>query len=1246
MLSLSIVFVGMPLVSSAYSDDTLKTVERFKSLTSYIDAVANLLNDFPSSYDKTLYINVEADFVSNEKGERVRIYDETISEAFKMSADEASDYLAQNDYDVVDHDKFIIKVSNKYQTKRLVVKTNNLETTMNATKVLGYDNEYILQYLTQDETIKAYNHFSSDPNCEVFIDLIVDLDDKIDEFTEVEADALMNGKKDHYSWGVTMMGLDVMQDKLIAESYSLPEIKVAVLDSGVIRTNKYLEGRLTDEGYNFISNTDDVTDDHGHGTHVSGIVADGTPNNVKILPVKVMNENGKGTLVTIRAGLSYALNEGASVVNLSLSTADKDSVLNFLDSTIDELVSRNIVVCVSAGNDQKDASYYYPARLDNVITIAALGNQVQIASYSNFGHVIDFALPGSSVVSTYQEGLAYKSGTSMASPHAAAAAALLKTWNPNLNQSQVKQIFIDNAVDMGDPGFDDIYGYGYINLANFDTTRSDNIHTHNYVLTVTKQPTCTSPGTKLHKCSICGDQYTTEIKSLGHALVKTVHEASCTSEGYTEAKCSRCGETFESNHTPKLSHDYQVVGTIMPTCEDSGKITYKCSMCGDEIYEYTASLGHNYKSEVTTPATHFKNGVMTYTCENCGDTYVESIKKGKHTFITTIVDPKCEEGGYTEHTCSDPSCGYSYRDANTPAVGHTYKKTKTIPATCVQQGSIIYTCEACGKTYSESIPITSHSYKQTAHTDATCHNPGSTTYTCSSCGDSYTETTPQLNHKYVSKKIAPTCEDDGYTLYTCSLCNESYKDAPLPALGHNYKITTTNPSCEKGGVITYTCTRCNSSYEKDIPARGHAYIAHEHPATCDQDGFVEYICDNCGASYIGEKINKLGHNYIERKKEATCTEEGMIYYECSRCNDSYIGNTIPKSDHTYSETVIPATCTSGGYTIYKCDNCGYQYTGNNTQPTPHNYAETVIPPTCTSKGFTIFKCKDCGNVEIKNSVDSLPHEYVKTIIPATDEYESYSIYKCANCGHEYKENANKKHNFVVSEIKPTCTNGGYSVYRCIDCGYEFKSHETEKLGHNYKDTIIPPSCTSEGYTSHVCERCGHTYSDTKTSKVPHQYTAKILKQPTNTKEGITEYTCSICGEKHTETIQKAKHTYDVKVIQPTYEKEGYTLYRCVDGDYAYKTNIVPKLEPTAQTVEAAPAHQYNSGNVDEAAQAHVHAFKDTVKSPTYVVRGYTLHECVECGYSYRDNYVDCKIPFVASLRNRLLEYYFAMFGKK
>ena len=111
---------------------------------------------------------------------------------------------------------------------------------------------------------------------------------------ELSTESLSNYSLGYMSWGVRRMGLDKLQEKLEKSGKTLPEVRVAVLDTGLKKTNRYLQGRYVDEGYNFIKNNTDYDDDQYHGTEVSGVIADGTSSNVKILPIKVMDENGDG----------------------------------------------------------------------------------------------------------------------------------------------------------------------------------------------------------------------------------------------------------------------------------------------------------------------------------------------------------------------------------------------------------------------------------------------------------------------------------------------------------------------------------------------------------------------------------------------------------------------------------------------------------------------------------------------------------------------------------------------------------------------------------------------------------------------------------------------------------------------------------------------------------------------------------------------------------------------------------------
>ena len=141
--------------------------------------------------------------------------------------------------------------------------------------------------------------------------------------------ALNNYRLGYMSWGIKHTGLDVLQEKLENSGKPLPEVRVAVIDSGVNTDNRYLEGRYID-GWNFINNTEDYADDQCHGTMVSGIIADGTSSNVKILPIKVNDENGKGLVSNVAKGISYAVEHGADVINLSLSASDPKHTLTLL----------------------------------------------------------------------------------------------------------------------------------------------------------------------------------------------------------------------------------------------------------------------------------------------------------------------------------------------------------------------------------------------------------------------------------------------------------------------------------------------------------------------------------------------------------------------------------------------------------------------------------------------------------------------------------------------------------------------------------------------------------------------------------------------------------------------------------------------------------------------------------------------------------------------------------------------------
>ncbi len=288
------------------------------------------------------------------------------------------------------------------------------------------------------------------------------------ENSEFEFEALSSYPFGHMSWGVSHMGLDKLQKKLEQSGRALPEVRVAVIDSGINTSNPFLKGRYTDDGYNFISNNNDISDEEYHGTTVSGIIADATSSNVKVLPIKVNGANGKGNMKNVSKGIFYAIEHGADVINLSLSSEDPNRSLTILDEAIEAAVSRGIVVVAASGNQKGDIMYRYPANKSNVLTITSIDKSNVISENANTGDGVDFALPGVMILAPYKRAMFISTGTSLAAPHAAAAAALLKTWDKSLTQNEIKDIFIKYSVDLGAKGYDTTYGWGMIDLSDFD----------------------------------------------------------------------------------------------------------------------------------------------------------------------------------------------------------------------------------------------------------------------------------------------------------------------------------------------------------------------------------------------------------------------------------------------------------------------------------------------------------------------------------------------------------------------------------------------------------------------------------------------------------------------------------------------------------------------------------------------------------------------------------------------------------
>ena len=266
---------------------------------------------------------------------------------------------------------------------------------------------------------------------------------------------------------------------------------------------------------------------------------------------------------------------------------------------------------------------------------------------------------------------------------------------------------------------------------------------------VTKQPTCTSEGTKTKTCTQCGATVTETIAKLSHSYTTTVVAPTCTADGYTLHKCSVCGTSYKDNTTKATGHSYgNSVVTKQPTCTSEG--------------------------------------TKTKTCIKCNATVTETIPKTSHKYADTVVAPTCTTDGYTLHKCS--VCGTSYKDNTTKATGHSYgNSVVTKQPTCTSEGTKTKTCTKCNATVTEKLPAKGHTAVTDKGYPATCATAGKTDGShCSVCGavikaQTVINATGHKSSDWIVDKAA-SIGVKGSKHKECTVCKKVLETAEIPAL--------------------------------------------------------------------------------------------------------------------------------------------------------------------------------------------------------------------------------------------------------------------------------------------------------------------------------------------------------------------------------------------------------------------------------------------------------------------------------
>lgn len=292
-------------------------------------------------------------------------------------------------------------------TNRLIIKSEGVVDTLDAIDcVAGYNDLHILQFADEESCSEAYKYYLRQPGVE-FVQEDMILTETETEEELVFSEATIECPTQYHS--------DMFGFVEAKESMASGEVVVAVVDSGVANDHELLIGRVEPTGFDSVNNVS-CYDDRGHGTHVAGIIAANTKDNVIIKPYKVLNKGGVGTDTQVYLGIMAAVEDEVDIINLSLS---REGESELLAEAVEAAYNAGITVVVSAGNEGANLSEvtYTPACLPQVICAVSIETTKYKAASSNWGTSRDISAPGVNILSSHLNNT-YKimSGTSMAAP--------------------------------------------------------------------------------------------------------------------------------------------------------------------------------------------------------------------------------------------------------------------------------------------------------------------------------------------------------------------------------------------------------------------------------------------------------------------------------------------------------------------------------------------------------------------------------------------------------------------------------------------------------------------------------------------------------------------------------------------------------------------------------------------------------------------------------------------------------------
>ena len=596
------------------------------------------------------------------------------------------------------------------------------------------------------------------------------------------------------------------------------DVIVAVIDTGVMYDHEFMENRFVSRGYDFSDDgrnnayyDTNMSNSYSHGTLVCGIIADNTPDNVKMLPYKVVPFGATDASNSALAAAIYdAVDKGASVINISMSTTSGGNAYKY---AVKNALDNNVCVCASAGNEKEELRYRYPAVTPGVITVTALESDMQtFASFSNYGSAVDFCAPGRKIVSTcpYKSGedkFMSSSGTSFSAPYISAVCANIKSINNDYTKDEVYSVICDFAQDLGEEGRDNYYGNGLPNLSDMvytdDETYSCAIPEGELeILANTNDYTAETQPWRLFADRIPRVSIDEKVDEIGAYTFNNMKKAEINISDTYKSVGDYAFYSCKSIKSVAFDENITRIGEKAFGGLDDDFYISGYRNTAAEVYAQRESISfnalgckHNYFAEVFDP-TEEAEGYTVYTCSVCGDYYI-----GAYIEPPEYYEGECGMGVYWRYTTktktleiSGSGYMYSYQSAaEVPWNAFMNKITDVVIGESITFISDYILCNAANaKTFKvmsknaslseNTVTVSEESlsmpeifaFEDSAAKDFLCEN--GIEYTSLGCGHS-------RRVDYCEEQ--PSCCYDTYGVHTCADCGNIYKEyISLESKGH------------------------------------------------------------------------------------------------------------------------------------------------------------------------------------------------------------------------------------------------------------------------------------------------------------------------------------------------------------------------------------------------------------------------------------------------------------------------------